>query len=403
MNILNIFKLNKASFIPLPSLSLITSALFQHSNYKNIADPWIQNKDKYIWLSRSTFSLALIAKIRIEKLNKKRINVFIPDYFCNEALTLIRNENVRIFFYKIDSDLEPCNNSIYNLLEKFTPDLIVQVHYFGKPRKTTFLRKISDQYDSWLVEDATHAMLPVKGIGETADFILYSQYKHFPIPEGSLLVFRNFKLINNINLDLLIEYLDQKSTISQSKTSKLIFNIKWTIKRLIQNYFFNIQINRFNLELKNKLIFRHTGPSISGYSLRILNQEKKKIHKYIEIKHKIYMKIFDSISLLDNVSNENITNYIPYMIKYKCNDNPSIFQSMVNKQSSIWMNFPCLSWPDLAPEVLADTSNHKTAIDYSIDSIYIPVHKSISDTQLDKFYYACKKYKKNNSKNVYTN
>jgi hypothetical protein len=43
---------------------------------------------------------------------------------------------------------------------------------------------------AWLIEDAVHALRPVRGIGASGDFVLYSPHKHLPIPDGAVLVVR---------------------------------------------------------------------------------------------------------------------------------------------------------------------------------------------------------------------
>ena len=165
---------------------------------------------------------------------KQYINIFVPDYFCNAALTLL-NKNIRLHFYNIDSNLNPDKKSVLELKSEIKPDIIIQVHYFGKEADTQYLYDISKECNSWFIEDTTHILLPYGSIGERGDFILYSLYKHFPIPDGALLNFSskfsisNFKkseknLLNYINQprsDLIIE-------------NRLIFTFKWLIKRLLQ-------------------------------------------------------------------------------------------------------------------------------------------------------------------------
>ena len=230
----------RSSFSPIPSLrillkSIISTFFLKDFDKKKLALPWLKSDNKFIWLSRSTYSLALIAELRRIQFCKQYVNIFLPDYFCNAALTFLRNKNIRLHFYNIDSDLNPDKNSVQALKSETKPDIIIQVHYFGKEADTQYLFNLSKECNSWFIEDATHIILPYASIGERGDFIIYSPYKHFPIPDGALLVFKskfsisNFKqseqnLLNYINQprhDLIIE-------------NRNIFIFKWLIKRFLQ-------------------------------------------------------------------------------------------------------------------------------------------------------------------------
>ena len=395
MNFLTIINLNKPSFIPLPKFSLILKTIFLSRKINNTALPWTPNNDKYIWLSRSTFSLALIAKLRSLKNNNNQINVFIPDYYCNEALTLLRKEKVKIYFYQIDSDFQPCKQSIKYLLDSAIPDIIIQAHYFGKPSNISFLRSISDKYNSWLIEDSTHAILPSKGIGEKGDFILYSQYKHFPIPEGSLLVFRNKSILHKQDLNKIIDDLDIKSSNCIIKKSKLIFNLNWTVKRLFQKYLFNISLSILTPSNKKKSQFIHTGPRISQYSLNMLSNIIINLDYYKSKNKYNYNRIYKILSVLDNSNLDKLPTYNPYMISYSKANTNLAFKKEIDKQSSIWDQFPFLFWPDLPPEVISESYLHHQALQHYSNSIYLPVHISISKSQLDTLYYLCHKYRNN--------
>ena len=68
-------------------------------NSKQLNNHWVKKNQEGFWLSRSSYSMRLIARFRFEESKKKRINVWIPSYFCNESLDEIRKEKVIILGY----------------------------------------------------------------------------------------------------------------------------------------------------------------------------------------------------------------------------------------------------------------------------------------------------------------
>tara|TARA_Y100001968_G_C19434354_1_gene758830 strand:- start:662 stop:1774 length:1113 start_codon:yes stop_codon:yes gene_type:complete len=357
-----------------------------------LAKTWLKPNDQFFWFSRSTYSLSLIAKLRLKITAKNTVIVFLPDYFCNEALTLLRKENVKLYFYTIDEELNPTKESIYTLLNKnIFPDLIIQVHYFGKPYNTSFLRSIADKYSSWFIEDATHVMVPTGLIGEHGDFILYSQYKHFPIPEGALLVIHKPILIQNINVKLVIDSLFLIDDESHKKLSKLSSHLIWILKRLFQKYLFNFSVKPILNPIPKQIKFITSGHTMSLYAKTMLKHLIPTIDQRIAKKFQTVSKIQYILSLIGDNQADNI-NYIPYLQRYKTSrETPNII-SIVKEQNDIWRHFPYYLWPDLPPEVLSNKVQHKIAEDLYLSSLFLPIHTSISNDQLDVFMKACLRY-----------
>ena len=69
-------------------------------------------------------------------------------------------------------------------------DLIVAVHYFGKPALLEKLSDFSAKVGAWFIEDAVHVLHPIDDVGIYGDFVIYSPHKFFPIPDGGILISR---------------------------------------------------------------------------------------------------------------------------------------------------------------------------------------------------------------------
>ncbi len=392
----------RSSFSPIPSLrilvkGLISTFFLKDLDKKRLAIPWLKSKSKFIWLSRSTYSLAYIAELRRMQFCKQYINIFVPDYFCNAALTLLRNKNIRLHFYNIDSNLNPDKRSVLELKSEIKPDIIIQVHYFGKEADTQYLYNISKECNSWFIEDATHILLPYGSIGERGDFILYSLYKHFPIPDGALLVFNskfsisNFKkseknLLNYINQprsDLIIE-------------NRLLFTFKWLIKRLLQT---TLNLNKSHFKDRpnqEKIPLRVSGPKINNLSLAILNYSILDLEKIIEYNQNIKIKLTRALKILGNKSILNDFENVPYFLTFNPELSSLDLKELLINQKKIWKELPFLFWPDLPPEVMNNYSSHSQANYLQKTTVFLPLHQSLRKISLKKFIKNSNIYRKQN-------
>tara|TARA_A100001011_G_scaffold343589_1_gene378017 strand:- start:1357 stop:2544 length:1188 start_codon:yes stop_codon:yes gene_type:complete len=381
----------KSSFSPIPSLrilvkSLISTFFLKELNKKELANPWLKSKNKFIWLSRSTYSLALIAEFRRVKFGKEYINIFIPDYFCNSALTLLRNKNIRLHFYSINSNLEPDKKSVLAIKSKFNPDIIIQVHYFGKEADTQYLFNLSKECNAWFIEDATHILLPYGSIGERGDFTMYSLYKHFPLPDGALLVFKSkFSIVNlKKSGQYLFDYINQPRH-DLIIENRYIFTFKWLIKKFLQTTF-NLNKSYFN-ERPNteKIPLILSGPKINNLSLAILKYSISDIEKIVDYKKSIKKVLARSLNFLGNKSIKNEIQTIPYFLTFNPGLSPLELIKLLINQKKIWIELPFLFWPDLPPEVLNNTSSHFQANYLLNTTVFLPLHQSTKIRSLRKF------------------
>ena len=158
-----------------------------------------------------------------------------PDYFCNQTLDLLRINNFSIHFYPINNELKP-NWSIceQDAIEN-KPDIFILVHFFGFESEIIDSRKFCNKHSSLLVEDAAHVLVPTKLIGTIGDFVLYSQYKFFPIPDGALMIQRETpKSSFLMKKQQPVEVMD----IINSEFSKEVnYQFKWVVKKMILKFF----------------------------------------------------------------------------------------------------------------------------------------------------------------------
>ena len=83
-----------------------------------ILNIWCKNQDAAIFLSKSSWSLALISLLKKQEKENSDISVWIPSFFCNESLSILRLTKVKIVFYPINENLEPNYELLNELKEK---------------------------------------------------------------------------------------------------------------------------------------------------------------------------------------------------------------------------------------------------------------------------------------------
>jgi hypothetical protein len=154
---------------------------------RQLCAPWRREGDFAFWLSRSAWSFAAIADALIATRQGRPV-FLVPEYFCDTALGPLRQRAIDLRFYPVGADGWPDWTKIEAAGGRV--DFFLLVHFFGHASNGARARQFCDARNAILVEDATHAMGPSPGIGESGDFVCYSPWKFFPIPNGAVLIRR---------------------------------------------------------------------------------------------------------------------------------------------------------------------------------------------------------------------
>jgi hypothetical protein len=181
--------LKRISTMPWPKLSDIARTAFPSAfgDNKKVPRQWMRPNDDAFVLSRTCWSMCALVEAT-SRLRGRPARVLLPEYFCDQTLWPLRHTPAKIEFYPIDSEMQPAFEQIGAGPE--TVDLFFLVHYFGNAIDASRARTFCDQIGAYLVEDATHAIGPIDGIGEMGDIVLYSPWKFFPIPNAGLMMVR---------------------------------------------------------------------------------------------------------------------------------------------------------------------------------------------------------------------
>jgi len=368
---------------PLPTIRQLTDALFLPAlSDELLSSSWQRQGDEAICFSRSAWSLAAITCLRKAQKQKTKVCIWLPDFFCNASLSLLRALNVELVFYAIDENLHPEEGDFQELVGRLPPDLFLIVHYFGQA--TPISKGISSlcrQHDSWLIEDAAHVLHPIEGVGEAGDFVLYSPHKHLPLPDGAVLVFTALGAQHLADATQVIAQLTsiQRNHLNNYLRSLSVEPWTWLLKRIMQR----LGIRRmpptisFDQDLTNSI--QLSSPKMSTLGRRLLAPLLADLEEFGRQRKELAC-MWDQLIQHSGTKATHISGgAAPYLAVFRL---PSGFPiEEESRQRTLRLNragMPFTTWPDFAPEVVANPKRHATAIHLRNTDVYLPVHASIS-------------------------
>ena len=382
---------------PLPSwLNYCRALLLRLPSDVDLLASWCREGEVAGWLSRSAWSLALIALWRKSRAPALPFTVWIPDFFCNSSLTALRQTGARLVFYpltdRMTTDIAACRM----LADSAPPDLFVLVHYFGQPSPVAAVRDFCAFHGAWLIEDATHVLRPVDGIGAYGDFVLYSPHKHLPIPDGAVLVLRangpsQFCEAGFASFGPPSNWPGQLRELQQelgcSVNSGWVHAIVWLVKRLLQKLgprFRPQSTTSFPepLNLGPTVDTHLNAPSQSSLARRLLAGLVCDLGAVARQRQR-HQLIWDALLIDDAASCKDILSaaersinleWTPYLAAYR------VGTATAEATHDQWRRrgLPVSTWPDLPPEVTAHRERHVNAWQLRHSRLYLPVHQSLS-------------------------
>jgi hypothetical protein len=382
------------SYAPLPPWMTLARALAKGSlSPVELAAPWKGDGAVAGWLSRSAWSLALVAGWR--KRGDAEISMWVPDFFCNSALELVRLAGVNLVFYPVTDALEPDLAACRLLVRAGKPDVFVLVHYFGRPTPAASARDFCMQQGAWLVEDAAQCLRPTGGVGEYGDFVLYSPHKHLPVPDGAVLVARaaGASKLGGEGITSLGDPNDWPEQLSQlndtlpaHRKARQATAIIWLAKRVLQK----LGVSR---KMAPPPQFAESGesngtsppllpPRPSGLALRLLARLTSTLADVARHRQRTQLVLDALVSADSATSSAAIATaerpkrreWTPYLAAYWAGE------SHAAEIHDRWQRrgIPVTTWPDLPPEVTADPDQHATAWRLRHERLYLIVHQSLS-------------------------
>ena len=119
--------------------------------------------------------------------------VHMPAYCCRSVLSPFEKLGIAVRFYDVDERLKP----VYEKIEFTTGDVFIAIHYFGIPQDVIFINQLCKETGLVFIEDCAHTLPDPEAkrtAGSTGAFSIFSLRKHFPVPDGGVLVINDQQL-----------------------------------------------------------------------------------------------------------------------------------------------------------------------------------------------------------------
>ena len=175
--------------IPLPSpWRLLGLGALPLPDPARAAAPWRRRGESGWWLSRTSWSLAVIADAWAAAHGRRPV-VAVPEFICNQSLWPLRQGRADLVFYPVRADTAAPDWPACRQLGAV--DLFVLVHPFGWPGEAAEAARFVAERGALLIEDAAHVLRPIPGIGEYGAVVCWSPHKLLPLPDGAVLVARS--------------------------------------------------------------------------------------------------------------------------------------------------------------------------------------------------------------------
>jgi hypothetical protein len=359
---------------PLPRISSLLKAcrapFFQ-------GEPWFNKRPEFLTRLYRHGRLALAAGIDAVRRSQgaASVIVWLPDYFCNEALEPLRRLPVRLKFYPIQEDLTPSWPRLEEAVSRQPGvKVLVLVHYFGFPNAGAEARNFCDRHGMTLLEDAAHLLRPHAGLG-MGDILIFSPRKLLAVPAGGILVIPRG----------LEPYLEEGSRYPAARDA-----FPWVCLRLAQKLLLrgHLPWHGWRQPSPNG---RSSGEppdyqplewwSCDRYTLKLLKVAETELNETVSQRRRNFLRL---AAWMDGLA--RVRPLFPRLLEEIC---PYAFPLLVegglsNILSRLWSaGIPASQWPVFPPEVLAVVSEHRGAIRTRERLMLLPVHQSLSLDQID--------------------
>ena len=358
---------NRISLYPLIKSKNIFICIYKaFKDKKNDHYKILYKSQNLILYPRSTLSLLRIYQYL--NIFKSKRTIFIPDFICNESLSLLRRTNAKIIFY--DHALLK-NKKLIKELKSNEVDIFLFVNYFGKRIEiNSDLIKFIEKTNITLIEDNTHCLTSFKN--SFSDIEIYSPHKLFGLEDGSVIKFRDTSFYKEFKTFHQIQKENYKDFLPRRIIDFLIF----FIKRKIRKYFgYRYPELNFNNHKSSKYKINY---SLGVMSKQLLNNNCKKID-FIRKKRvsnynlwKKNLKIIIPFLKMENLE------YMPYVGIVNFENTKE--RTKILKKYNIY-GLPFGNWPDLPPEVVKSRDKYKNASIRFKNQITLPLHQDI-DTEI---------------------
>ncbi|HTH17185.1 MAG TPA: hypothetical protein VL974_11075 [Magnetospirillum sp.] len=338
---------------PLPPLSAL---LGLGSGRSQPLAPWLRAGEQGWMLSRSCWSLALMAERAAARLGRPP-RVALPAWFCAASLVPLRRLGAELAFLPVDT----AGTADWSRAEG--ADMVVAVHTFGRRADLSGFRAAAPL----AVEDCAHVLVPAPGIGETGDAVLYSPHKLLGLPEGAVLVLRDGTLSGDLARKL--------AALPPAPAS-----CSWRIKRLIQT----LLPDRLRTRLPPVGQPSHDADPALGEPAPLCAPSPLAAHLLAsaDLEREAARRRANALALRRAVAEVpgvrpffREDGHAPYRFVLKAAD---ALRAAALYHRLRQARLPVETWPDVVPEVAAEPDRYGAAMELRRTILLLPVHGALS-------------------------
>ncbi|HSP16229.1 MAG TPA: hypothetical protein VLV78_15890 [Thermoanaerobaculia bacterium] len=340
---------------------LLHAAWGHEPDYK----PWRGERSASVQpFSRGAVALAAAAETIARVHNVPRVEAWLPDFMCNDALDWLRAAaNVR--FYRVRPSLEP----EWEDLSGHQGALVI-VHYFGFPNPAVTQDRALP--DFVVIEDAAHVLAPVSPIG-AAPIAIYSPRKLLSVPPiGCIAV-----------APALASAIPQAGRGGEGEAAM------WIARRLVQKALRMSGIswhwlwrNRHAPAEADRIANDAALTAPTAFARRMLAVESRRLDQTRTLRRRNYQLLADFVDrapglapLFDHLPD----GVCPYAFPLRALGGA---QPVVQSLQS--MGIPASRWADLPPEVRHGNEKHRVAIELAREIVLLPVHQGLSLREVER-------------------
>lgn len=323
-------------------------------------------------------SLALAAGI--EAIRKAggaaAVTVWVPDYFCDEALAPLRGLGVDLRFYPIREDLTPHWQFLEDGADRVDyPEVLILVHYFGFPNAGRKAKEFCDRRGMFFLEDGAHVLTPCSGMG-LGTLQIYSPRKVLAVPAGGVLALPQ-------SLALFLE--------EGSRAASGMDTLLWLGRRLLQKVFVGLGIpwhRLWALAPDDRLCSPPGAPpprpalrACDPYTLSLLRLADGEINTVGQKRRRNYQRLEMAIMGLGQAR--------PFFPQLPPDCFPYVFPLWLEEGSEAvktrlrGRGIHASRWPTFPPEVIDRKSEHRVALRTWERLLLLPVHQGLSLQQMN--------------------
>ncbi|MBI4061616.1 MAG: hypothetical protein HY403_09315 [Elusimicrobia bacterium] len=340
---------------PLPAIAGLIRALPAVKSSEG--EPWLRGDRgrRAAFYGRGSAALAVAASVLRENA-AGGWKLWVPEYFCGDALAPARRLGIPLSFYPVKEDLSP------DFPEDLAgPGALLLVHYFGFPNAAAAAGAACRRAGLTLIEDAAHVLIPCDGIG-SSDWAIYSPRKLLALPSGGLLILPEKAV----------------SQLPAAEPPEAGESARWALRRLTQSA---LRVARIPWHGGRSVPAAADGsdPAVRACSVYALSLLKQAEIGFGEVARRRRENFYRVASWIGHVRDARPLHHdlpdavCPYAYPLRVPDAERFVGAL--RASGV----PAYRWPDLPPEAGGPVARRLAA-----EMVLLPVHQSLLPRELER-------------------